>query len=382
LDISNAGSYEIGPIRPPSEAYSLFVRVSRNCPWNRCKFCHIYKGSRFEIRAVGDIKRDIDAAKKCYDAIKEAAERMGYGDDIGKAAGVLVHNAPNEAFNNVATWVFAGGENVFIQDANSLILPAEQLLEVLQYLKSTFPGIRRITSYARSHTAARKTVQELKQLHEAGLSRLHMGLESGYDPVLGLMDKGVTAAEHIKGGKNVVASGISLCEYVLVGVGGKKMWPEHAAATGRVLSEINPDYIRVRTLTINNQMPLFDEVANGNFIRSNDEDMIREERMIIENLNCNSNFISDHTTNLLQELEGKLPGDKEKLLAIIDRFLGLSREDKIHFELGRRIGVYYYLDDIEDQVKRKAVEQYTGQLIDGKPEAIERVIWKLMERFI
>ncbi len=382
MDINTAESYEIGPIRPPSEAYSLFVRVSRNCPWNRCKFCHIYKGSKFEIRPVGDIKRDIDTAKKFYNAIKEASMKMGYGDNIRKAAGALLNNTSSEAFNNVAMWVFAGGENVFIQDANSLILLTEQLLEVLQYLKSTFPGIKRITSYARSHTAARKTVQELTQLHEAGLSRLHIGLESGYDPVLGFMDKGVTAAEHIKGGKNVVASGISLCEYVLLGVGGKKMWPEHAAATGRVLSEINPDYIRVRTLTINNQMPLFDEVANGNFVRSNDEDTIGEERLIIENLNCTSNFISDHTTNLLQELEGKLPGDKEKLLAIIDRFLGLSREDKINFELGRRMGVYYRLDDIEDQVKRQTVEQYAGQLIDSNPEALERVIWKLMERFI
>ena len=375
-------SYEIGPIRPPSEAYSLFVRVTRNCPWNRCKFCHIYKGSKFEIRPARDIKQDIDTAKKYYDAIKEAAVKMGYGDDIRKAAGALLHNASSEAFYNVAMWLSSGGENVFIQDANSLILSTDQLLEILQYLKSTFPGIKRITSYARSQTAGHKTIQELKQLHEAGLSRLHIGLESGYDPVLGFMNKGVTAAEHIKGGKNVVASGISLCEYVLLGVAGKKMWPEHAAATGRVLSEINPDYIRVRTLTINNQMPLYDEVANRNFVRSNDEDIIREERIIIENLNCTSNFVSDHTTNLLQELEGKLPDDKEKLLAIIDRFLGLSREDKINFELGRRMGVYYRLDDMEDPVKRETVEQYTGQFIDNSPEAVERVIWELMERFI
>ena len=145
----------------------------------------------------------------------------------------------------------------------------------------------------------------------AALTRLHIGLESGYDSVLKFMDKGVTAAEHIEGGKNVVASGISLCEYVLLGAGGKKMWREHAIATAKVLSEINPDYIRIRTLTINNKMPLYNEVVNGYFVRSNDEDIVREERIIIENLNCTSNFISDHATNLLQELEGKLPGDKK-----------------------------------------------------------------------
>jgi len=380
--INTADSYEIGPIRPPSEAYSLFIRVTRNCSWNRCKFCYTYKGSKFEIRPVSEIKQDIDTAKKYYDAIKQAATKMGYGDDIRKAAMALAKPSSNESFYNVATWLFASGENVFIQDANSLILPTEQLLEILQYLKSTFPGIKRITSYARSQTAARKTVEELRQLHEAGLTRLHIGLESGYDPVLEFLDKGATAADHIKGGKNVVASGISLCEYVLLGAGGKKLWLEHAVATGKVLSEINPDYIRIRTLTINRQMPLYNEVINGSFVRSNDEDSIHEERILVENLNCTSNFVSDHTTNLLQELEGKLPGDKERLLATIDRFLDLSPEDKINFELGRRLGIYYSLGDMKDPVKRQAVEEYARQFTTSSPEDINNVIWGLMERFI
>jgi hypothetical protein len=380
--INTVESYEIGPIRPPSEAYSLFVRVTRNCPWNRCKFCYTYKNTKFEIRSVLEIKRDIDIAKKYYDAIKEAAAKMGYGDDIRNAARVLADNTSNESFYNVATWVFAGGENVFLQDGDSLVLPTGQLLEILQYLKSTFPGIKRITSYARSHTAARKTVEELRQLHESGLTCLHIGLESGHDPVLEFLDKGVTAADHIKGGKNIVASGISLSEYVLLGAGGKKLWLENAVATGKVLTEINPDYIRIRTLTVNRQMPQHNEVINGSFVRANDEDIIREERILVENLNCTSSFVSDHTTNLLQELEGKLPGDKGKLLATIDRFLDLSPKEKINFEFGRRLGIYCGLDDMKYPEKRQAIEQYIRQFTMSSPEDINNVIWGLMERFI
>ena len=380
IDISE--SYEIGPIRPPSEAYSLFVRLTRNCPWNRCKFCHIYKTSKFQLRSIEEIKRDIDVAKKCYDSIKSAAAQMGYGEKIREAAGMLLSSGSNEAFNNVALWLYSGGENVFLQDANSLVMPTDQLVEVLNYLKNTFPSIKRITSYARAHTAARKTVDELRRLHEAGLSRLHLGLESGYDPVLQFMDKGITAAELVKGGKNVVASGISLSEYVLLGAGGKKMFLEHAQETARVLSEINADYIRIRTLTINNQMPLYEEVEKGNFIRSNDEDLAREERVLIENLNCTSNFVSDHTTNLFQEFDGKIPDDKDKFLTVIDRYLELSTIEKYKFSLGRRMGIYSRLDDIKNTDKYKLVEQYAGQIINEKPETIDGIIWGLMERFI
>jgi len=380
--VNFADYYEIGPIRPPSEAYSLFVRVTRNCPWNRCNFCHIYKGSKFEIRSIEEIKHDIDVAKKCYDEIKDSAAKMGFGGDLCKAAGVLANSASSEAYYNVALWLYSGGENVFIQDANSLVIPTAQLVEILQYIKQAFPGVKRITSYARSHTAARKTIDELKQLHAAGLSRLHIGLESGYDPVLSFLDKGVTAADHIKGGKNVVASGISLSEYVLPGAGGKTMWHEHAVATGKVLSEINPDYIRLRTLTINNQMPLCYEVEQGNFIRSNDEEIVREIRVIIENLDCTSNFVSDHSTNLLEELNGKLPGDKEKLLAIADRFLALSPADKKDFILGRRMGFYSRLDDLDNPVKRRSTAAYLVQFANQPPEVFDKAIWELMERFI
>ena len=381
MALDTTGSYEIGPIRPPSEAHSLLLRLTRNCPWNRCLFCHTYKNEKFEIRTVDEIKRDIDSVKRIYDDIKKIGEQRGYGDNIQKAAVVVLNNPPNESYYNVAVWQFTGGETVFLQDGNSLVLPTDQLVEILEYLKSNFPGIKRITSYARSQSAARKTLEELKALHEAGLSRLHLGLESGYDPLLQYMQKGVTAAEHIKGGQNVVSSGISLCEYVLLGLGGRSMWREHAVETARVLNLINPDFIRVRTLTIIPHMPLYEEVHKGNFIRLNDEETVREERLLIENLNCTSNFVSDHTTNLLQELEGKLPGDREKFLAVIDRFMALSPADKINFEIGRRTGIYTHLDSMKDIDRRHVADDYVRRLVTDGCTADE-VIWQLMENFI
>jgi biotin synthase-like enzyme len=375
-------SFELGPIRPPSEAYSLLLRLTRNCPWNRCKFCHVYKGKKFELRSVEEIKQDILAVKAIEDKLKEASWKSGYGGSVEAVAAAILNNPPNEAFFNVALWLYHGGTSAFLQDANTLIMRTNELVEALRFLKQTLPTITRITSYGRSKTAAQKKVEELVQLREAGLSRLHIGLESGYDPVLKYMDKGVTAAEHIKGGRNIVEAGISLCEYVLLGLGGKKMWREHATETARVLNEINPDFIRVRTLTIKAGMPLYDEVKNGSFIRQTDEEIIEGEKLLIENLNCQSNFISDHITNLLQEIEGKLPEDKEKMLAIIARFQALSPEEKQNFKLGRRLGIYEGLDDLTSPPKHDIVEQARQRLGGDGKQVDEETIYSLMERFI
>jgi histone acetyltransferase (RNA polymerase elongator complex component) len=377
-----AYSLELGPIRPPSEAYSLLVRVSINCPWNRCKFCHTYKGKKFKLRSVAEIKEDIKTARVIHDKVEELAKKPEYGGSVKEAAIAVINSSFDEAVRNVALWMYDGGETAFLQDANSLVMKTGELAEVIRFLKKTFPSINRITSYARSKTAAKKRLDELKELHEAGLSRLHIGLESGYDPLLKYMDKGVTAAEHIRGGKNIVESGISLSEYVVLGLGGRKMWREHATETARVLNIIDPDFIRVRTLTINNIMPLYAEVKGGNFVRLTDEEIVGEERLLIENLECHSNFVSDHITDLLQEVEGKLPGDKGKMLASIDRFLALTPEEKTVFKVGRRAGVYGGLDDLNDPRRRQVVEQIMDRLSQDGGGVAEETIYALMERFI
>ena len=375
-------SFEIGPIRPPSEAYSLLIRATINCPWNRCKFCRTYKRGKFQLRPVDEIKQDIKTTKIIQDEIKKLSWKFGYGDSVKEAAAMVLNNPSGDSFRNVALWLYAGGESAFLQDANCLIMRTNELAEVIRFLKETLPSINRITIYARSKTAAKKKPEELTKLREAGLSRLHIGLESGYDPLLQYMDKGVTAAEHIKGGKKIVESGISLCEYVLLGLGGKKMWREHALETARVLSQIDPDFIRLRSLTIKQGMPLYDEVKNGNFIRATDEEIVEEEKLLIENLDCHSHFVSDHITNLLQEIEGKLPEDKEKMLATIARFQSLSPEEKHNVRVGRRGGMYNQLEDLDNSRKHSLVEHAIKKLSDDGKEVDDETIYLLMERFI
>ena len=355
-------SFELGPIRPPSETFSLLLRLTRNCPWNRCRFCGIYKGQRFELRSVDEIKEDIRTVKHIYDRIVALAWKSGMPGQLSEVARMILARQPDQAVYSVALWLYGGGQNVFLQDANTLIMRTHELAEVLRFLKETFPKVNRITSYGRSKTAAKKTLEELTELHEAGLTRLHIGLESGSDTVLKLMDKGVTAEEQITGGRKVVESGISLSEYVLLGLGGRGLWQENAIETARVLSAINADYIRLRTLSVSPQLPMYADVADGSWVPSTDEEMIAELRLLIEHLDCNSNFVSDHIYNLLQDVEGRLPGDKEKMLSVIDRFLALPPDERANFRIGRRARIYTSLDELSDIRKHRVVEQIIDEL--------------------
>ncbi len=375
-------SFEIGPIRPPSESNSLLIRCTRNCPWNKCKFCNSYKGKEFEIRTVAEIKNDIAIAKMMRDKIMEITIKAGHSAGIQKVVGMVLKDPPNESFRVVALWLMGGGENVFLQDANNLVMKTEDLGQVIVCLKTAFPKVKRVTSYARSISMAKKKLVELIQLRQAGLSRLHAGLESGYDPILEMMKKGETAAQHITGGRRVVESGISLSEYIILGLGGKDLSALHAKHTAKVLNEIDPEFIRVRTLVINSKVPLFADVSLGNFNRAADEDIIREEKIFIENLRVHSNYVSDHISNLLPELEGKLPEDRKKLLAIIEKFESLSLHDRANFMVGRRVGMYKTLQDMEDPQRHEVVEQIKFRLTRDPKKLDPQVIFSLMEEFI
>ena len=374
--------YELGPIRPPSEAYSFLIRATRNCSWNRCQFCGCYKGCRFELRPVADIVKDIETAKAISEAIKELAWSLGYGGKVREVAGAVYQCQYNDSVRNVALWLWAGGESAFLQDANTLIMKTPDLVKVITFLKATFPSLTRITSYGRSKTAAKKTEAELKELKEAGLSRLHIGLESGSNTVLGYMEKGVTAEEHIRGGRRVMEAGISLCEYVMPGLGGKSWSQEHATETARVLNEINPDFIRLRTLHVRPEMPLWEKLERGEFELLGEDEVVAEIKLLIDKLEVTSELKSDHVLNLLPEIDGKLPEAKSKMLSVLNRYLSLPLKERLNFRLGRRAGYYEKLDDLQDACKYEKVEEAMKRLGIQTTEDVDRAILRFKNHFI
>ncbi|MFC1888740.1 radical SAM protein [Thermodesulfobacteriota bacterium] len=377
--------FEQGPIRPPSEAASLLIRATRNCPWNRCAFCPVYKGTKFEIRPVEEVEADIDAVASIVEAVRETSRCLSHEGRVDSAVIESIFRDPttSDQTRSVAAWLYNGARTVFLQDANSLVMKTADLVRILTKLKETFPHIDRITSYARSKTVAKKSLEELRDLAAAGLTRIHIGLESAFDPLLEFMKKGTTAADHVEAGRKVMASGISLSEYVILGLGGKRWWREHATATAMALNEINPGYIRVRTLAVPPGTALHDRIEAGEFEILSEEQVIVEERLLVESLNgIRSRFVSDHVLNLLEEAQGRFPEDKERLLAVIDRFLALPSAERLNFRLGRRMGAYRALDDLEDPLRHAQVEEAIEQISQNSPEGIGETINALLQRFI
>jgi len=392
MEINNGKlNIEMGPIRPPSESHSLLLRVTRNCSWNKCEFCHTYKGEPFSIRSVEEIQKDIDQVKNIADEIRQLSWNMGLAGKVNQTVLQVIFGQPgtySQAFQSVAAWLYFGGHQAFLQDANSLVVKTADLITVLKHLKEKLPSIQRVTSYGRARTLARKSVKELQELQEAGLSRIHIGMESGYDPLLAYMRKGVTAKELIQAGRNVVESGISLSEYIIPGLGGKRWWREHAAATAKVLNQIDPDFIRLRTLCIRPNMPLYGNLEKGDFVRLADEEVIEEIKLFIEALEgIHSTVVSDHILNLLEEVEGKLPEEKGKMIEAIARYRSLGNKERLLFRLGRRLGYYRRLDDLNDEGLRDRLERMIGGVPhancgDGASEELEKEINHLMENYI
>lgn len=376
--------FELGPIRPPSEAGSLLLRVTRNCPWNRCEFCSLYKDEKFSLRPVEDVIDDIDRIRKYVDLVRQcradsnpvaALQRLAKNVSMQGQGAML-------ALQMTLNWIRAGTHSVFLQDANTLIVKPDDLVVILNHLTSSFPSVRRVTSYARSKTLSRISAVDMRRIADAGLNRIHVGIESGSDRVLKLVDKGVTKLGHIVAGQKVKQAGIELSVYYMPGLGGVEYSTENALETADVINQIDPDFIRIRTLAIPSGIPLHQRVREGSFTPLGDKKVVEELLLFIEALEgIHSVLKSDHILNLLQEVEGRLPEDKARMLAQLNRFLNLPADDQLHFMVGRRSGIFSSLDDLSDPYLCAHAEQV---IADNRvtEDNLEKFTAEMMKRFI
>jgi radical SAM superfamily enzyme YgiQ (UPF0313 family) len=380
-------SFEQGPIRPPNEARSLLLRITRNCPWNQCLFCPVYKNRKFSLRTVEEIKEDIRTAKDIANDISSLSLELGAGGECNDRLISHIFSNPgySDSYRSLAAWLYYGTGACFLQDADNLVMKTSNLVEVLKFLKEKFPEITRITTYSRSRTVVRKSVESLKQIRKAGLDRIHIGLETGFDPLLKFMKKGVTALKHIEAGQKIIEAGMELSEYVMPGLGGQEMWREHALETARVLNQINPHFIRLRSLRVPSRIPLYEKLKDGSFTMQTDDMLAEEIKLFIETLNgITSTVTSDHIMNLLEEVTGKFPEDKERMLEVIRKYRDLPESDRLIYRIGRRGGAYGSTDDLKSDPE--TYEKIKNLLMEAKVkdgiQGVEKFITEMVDRYI
>lgn len=280
--------YEGRVFRPPSEAYSLIVQVTVGCSHNKCTFCDMYSEKQFHIRSMEDILEDFQMARDAY-------------KHIGR---------------------------VFLADGDALVRKTEDLLTILNFIKEKIPECERVTSYGTPKAILNKTPEELKQLHDAGLEMIYMGLESGSDKVLEYVKKGETAEAIVEAGLKVKAAGIKLSVTAISGLGGKEMWQEHAIKTAEAFTKMKPDYIGFLTLAMDGEVPLVQEWRAGRFIRLTPEEIAEEMLLFMENVDSEGTvFRANHISNYVN-LAGTLNKDKENM---IER-LRMALDKKIPFK--------------------------------------------------
>lgn len=276
-----------GPIyRPPSEADSLLVQATVGCPHNLCSFCMVYKsGAKFKVRPVAAIKADLDEAAANYDF-------------------------------QVRTLFFPAG--------NTIAMPTVSLAEICRYSYTRFPRLKRITVYGSSHYIRRKGADQLNILAQAGLGRIHVGVESGDDAILTQIRKGATAADHVAAGQLARAAGIALNAYVMLGIGGQERTESHAQQTARVINEMQPEVVRLRTFVPKVNTPLLEDVQAGRFQMLSPHQVLAETMALIAQITSPMLVASDHYTNYL-DVAGQLPEDREALLGKLRQ--ALSRDE-------------------------------------------------------
>ena len=264
--------------RPPSEAYSLIVQVTYGCSHNTCAFCSMYKEKRFALRPLDEVLEDFHIARQTYRHV----------------------------------------DKVFLADGDALVRKASELYTILDTIRELFPECQRVTSYASPASIRIRTDEELQTLRAKGLTMVYMGLESGCDEVLKLMRKGHMSDEIVAMGQKVRRNGIALSVTAITGLGGPELLEQHAIETAKAFNAMNPEYIGMLTLMVEPGTPLYDWVRDGKFQLLTQPQVLRETRLLVENLDSpGSVFRMNHASNYLV-LKGTLNQDKEVMLRTID----------------------------------------------------------------
>ena len=264
--------------RPPSEAYSLIVQVTYGCSHNTCAFCSMYKEKRFALRPLDEVLEDFHIARQTYRHV----------------------------------------DKVFLADGDALVRKASELYTILDTIRELFPECQRVTSYASPASIRIRTDEELQTLRAKGLTMVYMGLESGCDEVLKLMRKGHMSDEIVAMGQKVRRNGIALSVTAITGLGGPELLEQHAIETAKAFNAMNPEYIGMLTLMVEPGTPLYDWVRDGKFQLLTQPQVLRETRLLVENLDSpGSVFRMNHASNYLV-LKGTLNQDKEAMPRTID----------------------------------------------------------------
>ncbi len=271
--------YEGMIYRPPSEAYSLIVQITVGCSHNNCTFCTMYKDKSFRIKSLDEI----------FDDFRDAYNR--YGDNIRR---------------------------IFLADGDALIVKTDELLEILNFIKKTFPSTQRVSSYGTPGDILRKSEDELRALAEAGLDMVYMGAESGDEETLKAINKGVTVREIAEAGKKLRRCGIKLSVTFISGLGGRARKTEHAIQSARLVSEMNPEYVGFLTLMLDPSTEIYRQIEAGEMELLRPYEIAEEMKLFLSNVDSpNTIFRSNHASNYIA-LGGTLNDDIPKMLRQIE----------------------------------------------------------------
>jgi len=275
--------YEGQLYRPPSEAESLILQATIGCSYNRCSFCAMYREKRFRVRTLEELEREIAwAAAHSPEPVRK----------------------------------------VFLADGDALVAKSSFLLALLERLRAAFPGLARVSCYASPQALAVRSVEEMRRLHEAGLTLYYLGIESGHDTVLEKLDKGVDSAEMIRVANKASEAGVKLSTMILLGAGGRALSEAHARASARVVNAIQPRFVSTLVMTPVEGTPLFEQAARGEVDELSPLELARELRDFLGDLELEGSiFRSNHASNYLA-LAGTLPKDKQRLVGALESVLG------------------------------------------------------------